>query len=402
MGSLSWDGVTERLLGGVRELSLARTVDEVAVVVREAARSLTGADGATFVLRDGDECFYVDENAISPLWKGRRFPVSECVSGWAMLNKEAVVIEDIYADDRVPHDVYRPTFVRSLVMVPIRASAPIGSIGNYWATSRQPSPGDVRVLQALADATSVAMENVTVYAELEARVRERTRQLEEANRDLDAFSHSVAHELRTPIGHLLGFSRILIDRAETDPEVREMLGYVHDAGRQLDQLVSDLLRSAQAGRQPPSTVPMSLSSVARDVVANLRARAPSREIDVIIAEGLEVLADPKLVAIVLENLLGNAWKYTARATRPRIELGRTTNRGRDCFFVRDNGAGFDPKSAARLFTPFARLHGANEFVGTGVGLSTTKRIIERHGGEIWADGKVGEGATFFWTLGTPK
>ncbi|APU29549.1 diguanylate cyclase [Ectopseudomonas alcaliphila JAB1] len=173
-----------RLIRVVQELSMAKDVDRVAEIVRSAARELTGADGATFVLRDGQQCFYRDEDAISPLWKGQRFPLSTCISGWAMLNRRATVIPDIYADSRIPHEVYRPTFVKSLVMVPIRTLEPIGAIGTYWAESYQACDEQIQLLQALADSTSVALENVQVYAELEQRVEERTAQLAEANRRL--------------------------------------------------------------------------------------------------------------------------------------------------------------------------------------------------------------------------
>src|SRR5262245_52421234 len=170
----------------VQRLSLARDIPTVQDIVRRAARQLTGADGATFVLRDGDRCYYADEDAIAPLWKGQRFPMSMCISGWAMLHRQAAVIEDIYADDRIPHDAYRPTFVKSLVMVPIRTLDPIGAIGNYWAARHQPTVDEVQLLQALADTTAVAMENVRVFTELEERVRARTAELEAANRNLVA------------------------------------------------------------------------------------------------------------------------------------------------------------------------------------------------------------------------
>ncbi|MCC6746325.1 MAG: GAF domain-containing protein [Deltaproteobacteria bacterium] len=169
----------EMMVAVVQELSLARTLEGVMRVVRREARALTGADGATFVLRDGDRCHYADEDAIAPLWKGHRFPMSACISGWVMLNRQTAVIPDIYADPRIPAEAYRPTFVRSLAMVPIRSSAPIGAIGAYWASARQPRAEEVRGLQALADTTSVAMENVQLYQELEARVRRRTAELEE-------------------------------------------------------------------------------------------------------------------------------------------------------------------------------------------------------------------------------
>lgn len=156
-----------QLVSAIQRLSLARSIGEIQEIVRSAARRLTGADGATFVLREGEHCYYADEDAISPLWKGQRFPLGACISGWAMLNRRPAVIEDIYADERIPHEAYRPTFVRSLAMVPIRTLAPVGAIGNYWARRHEPSAEEVELLQALADSTAVAMENVRVYQELE-------------------------------------------------------------------------------------------------------------------------------------------------------------------------------------------------------------------------------------------
>lgn len=177
-----------RLLRAVQELSMARSLPEVQRVVRTSARALTGCDGATFVLRDDNKCYYADEDAIAPLWKGSRFPMDICISGWAMLNKDAAVIPDIYKDPRIPHEAYRPTFVKSLVMVPIRKLDPIGAIGNYWSYERQPSEQEVGLLQALADSTSIAMENVQVYTELEDRVRERTAELQRANEQIHQLS----------------------------------------------------------------------------------------------------------------------------------------------------------------------------------------------------------------------
>ena len=175
----------ERLLKAVQELSLARDLDAVQRIVRSVARELTGADGATFVLNDGGNfCHYADEDAIAPLWKGHRFPQETCISGWVMRNRQPAVIPDIYQDPRIPHAAYRPTFVKSMVMVPIRTIDPVGAIGNYWADEHQPTETDVKLLQALADATSVAMENVSVYAELEDRVRTRTEELVRAHGEI--------------------------------------------------------------------------------------------------------------------------------------------------------------------------------------------------------------------------
>jgi hypothetical protein len=170
----------ERLLQAVQELSLARSLGEIQRIVRHSARDVVGCAGITFVLRDDDMCYYADEDAIAPLWKGSRFAMAACVSGWVMLNGTAAVIPDIYLDPRVPHEAYRPTFVKSLVMVPIRRMRPVGAIGAYWATERDATPREVALLQALADSTSIAMENIQLYAQLEQRVRDRTAALERA------------------------------------------------------------------------------------------------------------------------------------------------------------------------------------------------------------------------------
>lgn len=154
------------LVETIEALSSARTVDQVAAVVRSAARRITGADGVAFVLRDGDKCFYLDEDAIGPLWKGRRFPLSACISGWAMLNRETAVIPDIYVDSRIPHDAYRPTFVKSLVVTPVRPDDPIAAIGAYWAVERQPTEDEVAKLQVMARATATALDSALMYASL--------------------------------------------------------------------------------------------------------------------------------------------------------------------------------------------------------------------------------------------
>ena len=174
------------LIEVIQRLSQARTVATVQDIVRTSARRLVGADGATFVLCDVDQCHYVDEDAIGPLWKGQKFPMSACVSGWAMLNKQPAVIEDVFADSRVPHDAYRATFVKSMVMVPVRADEPLGAIGTYWAARRQPTDEEVRLLVALAGTTAVALENVRLFDGLENIIKVRTAELEQANERLVA------------------------------------------------------------------------------------------------------------------------------------------------------------------------------------------------------------------------
>ena len=157
----------------IEDLSAARSVGQIAAVVRSAARRIIGADGVAFILRDGDSCFYLDEDAIGPLWKGRRFPMNACISGWVMLNRQVAVIPDIYLDDRIPHDAYRPTFVKSLVMTPVRPKDPIAAIGAYWAQARRPSADEVAKLEIMGRVTATALDSAQVYASLSEALERR-------------------------------------------------------------------------------------------------------------------------------------------------------------------------------------------------------------------------------------
>lgn len=232
----------------VQELSLARDVASVQRIVRHAARELTGADGATFVLRDGDECYYADEDAIEPLWKGQRFPMSACISGWSMLNARAVVIPDIYSDRRIPRDAYRPTFVKSLCMVPIRSADPIGAIGNYWAHEHVATDEEVRLLQALADTTAVALVHARAMEDLESVIDQRTQEIRRLavtdeltgvlNRRgfLDAAGSVVRHMRRHH-----GCGRLLFIDIDGLKRVNDELG--HEAGDDLIGRAAEAVRS---------------------------------------------------------------------------------------------------------------------------------------------------------------
>jgi len=157
----------EQLLSAIQALSFARTLGEVTRLIRTQARAVTAADGVTFVLRDSGQCYYVDEDAIGPLWKGKRFPMESCISGWVMLYGQSAIIPDIYVDSRIPHEAYRPTFVKSLAMIPVRTEAPIAAIGAYWATIHEATEAELKALQALANAASLALANVQLYADLQ-------------------------------------------------------------------------------------------------------------------------------------------------------------------------------------------------------------------------------------------
>ncbi len=234
---------------------------------------------------------------------------------------------------------------------------------------------------------------------LERRIEERTRELQAAVRALDAFSGSVAHDLRAPLRTVRSFTRLVLERGEQPPQDRACLERVERAAARMSDLIEDLLRLAHVNATsggPP--VAVDLSALAREVVDELRRGQPSRDVSVEIADGLATRGDPGLLRVLLGNLLGNAWKFTARTTAPRIVVGRVEGTAPPEFFVRDNGAGFDPALADTVFSPLVRLHPLSEYEGTGIGLAIAQRIVKSHGGWIRAEGAVGKGATFTFTL----
>lgn len=237
--------------------------------------------------------------------------------------------------------------------------------------------------------------------ELEARVRQRTEQLAEANRNLEAFTYSVSHDLRAPLRALSGFSEALIedygDRLEGD--ARRYAERIRAASEQLSHLIDDLLKLSRLSRAEMKLQPVDLSAEVTAILADLHARDPGRQVTCDVQGGVVASADHNLIRVVLQNLLENAWKFTARREDARIEFGARAASGTGtCYFVRDNGAGFDPAAAGKLFQPLERLHAASEFPGSGIGLASVRRIIERHGGTVRGEGSPGAGAEFCFTL----
>ncbi|HTP17570.1 MAG TPA: PAS domain S-box protein [Streptosporangiaceae bacterium] len=244
----------------------------------------------------------------------------------------------------------------------------------------------------------------TLNAELEARVEQRTAELKRANKNLEAFTYSVAHDLRTPLRALSGFSEALLEdySGRLDETGRGYATRIQAASEQMAALIDDLLQLSRVSRAGMRPGPVDLSSEFAAIAGKLRSREPGRRVRIRVQDGVRVTADRVLIRTVLQNLAENAWKFTARRDDATIDFGTAAVDGAGiCYYVRDNGAGFDPAYAGKLFQPFQRLHAGTDFPGTGIGLATVQRIIERHGGRTWAEGAVDSGATVYFTLGGP-
>jgi PAS domain S-box-containing protein len=251
--------------------------------------------------------------------------------------------------------------------------------GLMYATARDVTEGR-RTEQLLVDAKNAA---------------------EAASRELESFSYSVAHDLRAPLRSIDGFAKLLVEECgpALDDAGRRYLRLVRESAQHMAHLIDDLLQLSRVARSELRREAVDVSALARATVARLRQSAPARRVEITIEDGLRDSCDARLVAILLDNLLGNAWKYTSKRETATIEFGRAESSRETWYFVRDNGAGFDMRYAHKLFGVFERLHTAHDFEGTGIGLATVRRIVERHGGSVRAEGEVGSGATFSFTLG---
>lgn len=393
----SWQ--TRRLVQAITDLSCARDLETVQRIVRSAAREINKADGATFVLRDGRQCYYADEDAIEPLWKGQRFPMTACISGWTMLHRRPTVIPDITVDPRIPQDAYRPTFVKSMVMVPIRTESPVGAIGNYWATYHEPSANEVEMIQLLANSTAIALENVMLYQHLERRVVERTQQLEDTNESLREFSYFVSHDLRSPVRQIGAFVDILEEEAAPLPAAgKHALGAIKSSVARMNAMLEGLLKLARLGNDAIASTDVNMRTLA-NTVAQQALEQSVTAVKITVQDIPPCQGDEGLLQHVWTNLLTNAVKFSAKRPVPSIVIGCEKQNGQNVYFVNDNGVGFDSNKANNLFTAFHRLHSASEFPGTGVGLAIVHRIVMRHGGRIWAKSQPDHGATFYFTIG---
>ena len=388
----------------------------VGAIARTLAEELAAATTVQLISESGElEVQAVHDvdptltEVLMDLWRRAPLKPSEGIGGRVIATQRPVLIADLASSEMLHamHEVHRDVAreiggVLSILAVPLIArERVIGVLTLRRVRTTTPfTIDDQQLAQDLADRAALAIENATLFRELEVRVAARTRELELANRDLEAFSYSVAHDLRAPLRAMGHFAvAILEDYGDRIDDIgRDYLARIQRGGEQMQAIIDGLLALARLTKKDILRERVDLGEIAGAVVGSLADHQPGRTIDVIIEPGMTAIGDPILLRALYENLIGNAWKFTRHRERARIEIGVEQQAGERVYYVRDNGAGFDQSFVDKLFAPFQRLHAATEFEGSGIGLATAHKIVSRHGGRIWAEGATGEGATLRFTL----
>jgi light-regulated signal transduction histidine kinase (bacteriophytochrome) len=318
------------------------------------------------------------------------------IFGWPMLHGEPLLCNDPQSHrDRVGYpEGHVP--INCFLGIPLKREV---KVVGMVAVANKPggyTEEDQETLERLAAIMSASRQ----HREALIKSKRTSAELEASNKELEAFAYSVSHDLRTPLRSMDGFSLALLEdySDKVDEQGKDYLRRVRGSAQRMASLIEDLLKLSRVTRKEMKRQEVSLSSLAWKTADELRESQPGRDVEIVISKGLQVTGDTDLIRVVLENLLGNAWKFTSKQAAARIELGTLEHKSEKAYFVRDNGVGFDMQYANKLFGAFERLHSANEFGGTGIGLATVQRIIHRHGGRVWGEGEVGKGATFYFTI----
>jgi PAS domain S-box-containing protein len=387
---------SQLLAAATRQLSASLKLQDLLSTICRAAREIADADGATFVLREGDQVYYAEEDASEPLWKGRRFPITACVSGWAILEHKPAIVEDIYTDQRLPIEAYQSTFVKSLVMVPVRSHSPLGAIGIYWAQTQKASEHEVALLEALADAAHISLINAQLYEQTKA-ARE---QAEQANRLKDEFLATVSHELRAPLNAILGWTRMLRTGNLDEQTYGRAFETIERNAKSQAQLVEDLLDVSRiiSGKMRLDVQSVEMAPVIQATIDSVRPAADAKSIRLnatLDPRAGPVSGDPTRLQQIVWNLLSNAIKFTPKGGQVQVRLERINSHIE--LTVSDTGIGISPDFLPYVFDRFRQADSTltRHQPGLGLGLAIVRHLVELHGGSIhpYSAGE-GQGATF--------
>lgn len=375
----------ETLIDLVRHLLQADNAADIIAKALHAVRRLTGADGASFVVKeDGDHCRYVDEDAIAPLWKGRRFPLNDCVSGWVIKHNAAAVVSDICQDPRVPASLYEPTFVRSLVVTPVRTDATMAALGAYWSRTSRANAEEIAAVETIGHATALALQNMELTSSLRAAAATKSRLLT-----------AVSHDLRQPLQSLALFASVLEGEARTETS-RQAAAQLNASVDRMANLLGAIMALADLdGRTVAvSKRPVSVDSLLEPLEAEMAPQAEAKGIQLRRRPcKLLVMTDPGLMTAVLRNLVANAIRYTNHGG----VLMAARRRGDDIHLVvADTGIGIDPAQQSSIFEEFYQVgNPARDFsAGTGVGLAMVRRLLDILGHRIRLRSIEGRGSAF--------
>ncbi len=372
--------------------------------VCEGILELVSADLAALPLLDpSNKTFTYDAAAGAEAGQllGQTLPLTRGgLCGWVANHGEGICVPDLTQDPRVIQTLADNLNVNTGLLTPLTHD---GRVIGGLSAFRNGAPFDnidEELINLFGQRVSAAMDNMQLLSTLEQRVQDRTLELEVINKELESFAYSVSHDLRAPLRSIDGFSQALLEDYEEhlDATGQDYLGRVRRACQRMGSLIDDLLMLSRLTRRDMQCEPVDLGGLALQSIEQLRKDMPERSVKLRIAQGVSAEADVKLMRILFDNLMGNAWKYTAREPEAVIEFGRQVEDGQEVYFIRDNGVGFDMAYADKLFGAFQRLHKSGDFEGSGIGLATVARIVHRHGGRVWAEGQMDRGATFYFTL----
>ncbi|MBC7982823.1 MAG: PAS domain-containing protein, partial [Candidatus Obscuribacterales bacterium] len=395
-----------------RKVSNILSAHELLNTLARSMRDLIGANAASALLSDATlavdrivavsyaERYGLRRTQLEPLGSDSLHAVVRENNSVACFTREQIASDPRWAALTQNDDLHHP--LRGWLAAPLiaRDGTNLGLLELSDKIEGDFTETDLQVLNQLAGLASVAIENIRLYATLEERVVARTRELEVSNRELEAFSYSVSHDLRAPLRAIAGFSSILEHEygSHLKGEARRYLQRITGGVERMANLIDDLLSLARVSRVDLKREAVDMTALCRTIVKRQKERWPDRHLDITIDARMRATADSRLVEVALENLIENALKFTSTRAESLIHIGQRKVEGRAAFFVKDNGVGFDPQYASNLFGVFQRLHSASEFPGTGVGLATVQRIVQRHHGRAWAESQIDQGAVFYFTL----